>query len=193
MFADTPEKKSFSQHANTFAVLAGAVEGDEATDLIRRTVADTTLVQASTYFRFYVLRAMKDAGLGDEYLAQLGPWRAMLERGLTTFAEKPDPTRSDCHAWSSSPVYEFLATVCGVEPASPGFATVRVEPHLGHLTRAEGVVPHPNGEIRVAFERVGDALNARITLPEGVSGTIHWQGTACPLREGEQTLALRDK
>jgi alpha-L-rhamnosidase len=193
MFADTPEKKSFSQHANTFAVLAGAVEGDEATDLVRRMVADKTLVQASTYFRFYVLRAMKATGLGEEYLAQLGPWRTMLDLGLTTFAEKPDPTRSDCHAWSSSPVYELLATVCGVESASPGFATVRIEPHLGHLTRAEGVVPHPNGEIRVAYELEGAALKARITLPDGVSGTLRWQGKQLPLREGEQTMAVSGK
>ncbi|HUG11026.1 MAG TPA: family 78 glycoside hydrolase catalytic domain [Opitutaceae bacterium] len=193
MFADTPAKKSFSQHANTFAVLAGAVEGEEATDLIRRTVADATLVQASTYFRFYLLRAMKRVGLGDQYLAQLGPWRTMLERGLTTFAEKPDPTRSDCHAWSSSPVYEFLATVCGVEPASPGFATVRIEPHFGHLTRAEGVVPHPNGEIRVAYERDGASLKAQISLPEGVSGTFRWQGNERPLHAGVQTVTVAAK
>jgi hypothetical protein len=190
LFADTPAKKSFSQHANTFAVLAGAVEGEEASDFIRRTSADTTLVQASTYFRFYLLRAMKRAGLGEEYLAELGQWRTMLGLGLTTFAEKPDQTRSDCHAWSASPVYEFLATVCGVEPASPGFATVRIEPHLGHLTRAEGVVPHPKGEIRVVFEREGEALKAKVTLPEGVSGTLRWRGEELPIHPGEQALTV---
>jgi alpha-L-rhamnosidase len=46
--------------------------------------------------------------------------------GLTTFAEKPDPTRSDCHAWSASPNYDFLATVAGIEPALPGFKTVKI-------------------------------------------------------------------
>jgi hypothetical protein len=191
MFADTPKRESFSQHANTFAVLSGAVAGDEATGLIRRTVDDTTLVQASTYFRFYVLRAMKKAGLGDEYLAQLDPWRTMLDLGLTTFAEKPDPTRSDCHAWSASPVYELLATVCGIEPASSGFKTVRIEPHLGHLRRADGVVPHPRGEIRVALAREGAALKAQITLPDGVNGTLRWRGKEIPLREGEQTLSVQ--
>ncbi|MES1167968.1 MAG: alpha-L-rhamnosidase, partial [Oleiharenicola lentus] len=136
VYADTPDRKSYSQHANVFAVLAGAVTGEAARDLIQRTADDKSLIQATTYFRFYLLRALKSAGLGDQYLARLGPWHAMLKLGLTTFAEKPDPTRSDCHAWSASPVYELLATVCGIEPASPGFATVRIEPHLGHLTRA---------------------------------------------------------
>ncbi|ACB76991.1 alpha-L-rhamnosidase C-terminal domain-containing protein [Opitutus terrae] len=189
LFADAPTKRTFSQHANALAVLNGLVTGDAAKALMERTLTEPGLVQASTYFRFYLLRALKAAGRGDEYLAQLGPWRTMLERGLTTFAEKPDPTRSDCHAWSASPVYELLATVCGVEPASPGFATVRIEPHLGSLPRAQGVVPHPAGEIRVAYEREGaSAVKAEITLPEGVTGEFVWHGKRMPLGAGAQTL-----
>jgi hypothetical protein len=188
MFADTPEKRVFSQHVNAFAVLSGAIEGEPAKQLMRRVVDDRSIVQASTYFRFYVLRAMKRAGLGDAYLDELGPWRTMLASGLTTFAEKLDPTRSDCHAWSASPVYEMLATVCGIEPASPGFATVRIQPHLGKLTRAEGVVPHPRGEIRVTLMRQGSGVRAELTLPEGVSGEFVWNGQRRPLQPGPQTV-----
>lgn len=74
--------------------------------------------------------------------------------GLSTFAENPEPTRSDCHAWSSSPNYDFLATILGVEPDAPGFASVRIEPHPGHLNRISGVVPHPQGDIRVELPPV---------------------------------------
>lgn len=191
VFADTPEKGNFSQHANAFAVLAGLVQGDAAKDLIRRTMDDGSLVQASTYFRFYLLRAMKHAGLGDQYLAQLGPWRTMLDRGLTTFAEKPDPTRSDCHAWSASPVYELLATVCGVEPSSPGFTTARIEPHLGNLRQVVGVVPHPRGEIRVKLERTGTSgISGEVTLPEGVTGDFRWNGKRTSLRTGSQSISF---
>ncbi|HEY4245627.1 MAG TPA: alpha-L-rhamnosidase C-terminal domain-containing protein [Lacunisphaera sp.] len=190
LFADTPEKKEFSQHVNVFAVLAGAVEGDAARELIGRVAHDSSLIQCSTYFRFYLLRAMKQAELGDEYLSMLGPWREMLSRGLTTFAEQPDPTRSDCHAWSASPVYDLLATVCGIESASPGFATVRIEPHLGKLKHAEGKVMHPKGEILVSLARRGDGLQAKVTLPSGVTGSFIWKGTSTPLKAGEQTLQL---
>jgi hypothetical protein len=114
----------------------------------------------------------------------------MLSRGLTTFAEQPDPTRSDCHAWSASPVYDLLATVCGVGPASPGFATVKIEPHLGKLKHAEGKVMHPKGEILVSFVREGDGLQAKISLPSGVTGIFVWNGTSTPLKSGEQTLQL---
>jgi alpha-L-rhamnosidase len=189
-FADTPKKDSFSQHANVLAVLSGAVTGDMAQDLIRRTNEDGSLIQATTYFRFYLLRALKEAGMGDQYLAGLGQWRDMLARGLTTFAEKPDPTRSDCHAWSASPVYELLATVCGIEPASQGFATVRIAPHLGHLTRASATMPHPRGELRVSLRVDGAVLDAEVTLPEGVTGTFVWAGKTVALHAGAQTVRL---
>jgi alpha-L-rhamnosidase len=190
LYADTPAKDIFSQHANVFAVLAGAVDGEVARDLIQRTAGDQSLIQVTTYFRFYLLRALKEAGLGDQYLAGLGPWRDMIARGLTTFAEKPDPTRSDCHAWSASPVYELLATVCGIEPASPGFATVRIEPHLGHLKQASAKMPHPQGEISVALRRDGGILEAEVTLPKGITGTFAWGGKSEKLHAGAQTLRL---
>jgi hypothetical protein len=41
-----------------------------------------------------------------------------------------------------------LATVLGVRPAEPAFTTVRIEPHLGRLQRAEGRVPHPSESSR---------------------------------------------
>lgn len=190
LYADTPAKDTFSQHANVFAVLSGAVTGDAARDLIQRTAADTSLIQATTYFRFYLLRALKAAGLGDQYLAGLGQWRDMLARGLTTFAEKPDPTRSDCHAWSATPVYELLATVCGIEPASPGFATVRIEPHLGHLQRSRATMPHPRGEISVSLQRAGTGVRAEITLPADVTGEFVWAGKSLALQPGTQVVQL---
>jgi hypothetical protein len=190
LYADTPAKRNFSQHTNTFAVLSGTITGPAAKDLMERVAHDTSLVEASTYFKFYLLRAMKQAGLGDEYLGMLGPWHEMIARGLTTFAEKSDPTRSDCHAWSASPLYEFLATVCGIEPASPGFATVRIEPHLGPLQHAEGKAMHPQGEIVARLQRAGAGVKAEITLPAGVTGEFVWRGKSVALKGGAQKVEL---
>jgi len=190
LLADTPAKDSFSQHANALAVLARAVPPEAAGELMTRVLDDRSLVQATQYFRFYVARAMKAAGLGDQYVARLGPWREMLARGLTTFAEKPDPTRSDCHAWSASPNYELLATVCGIEPDAPGFKTVKIEPHPGPLTRIEGTVPHPLGPIVVKLKRDGDKLSGTVTLPSGLTGRLVWRGHEQALGAGQTSLAL---
>ena len=61
LFADTPARRQFSQHANVLAVLAGVSTGDEARDLVTRILADTTLVQCSYYFRHYVHTAVKSS------------------------------------------------------------------------------------------------------------------------------------
>ena len=114
----------------------------------------------------------------------LGPWQQMIDIGLTTFAETPEPTRSDCHAWSSSPNYDLLATVCGVEPASPGFATVRIAPHPGRLKQIKGVVPHPQGDITVELQRDGDILSGQVALPGQLTGDFVWNGKTVKLHPG---------
>jgi len=176
-FADTPDKTNFSMHAQIFAVLTGAVPNNEIKGFITRFEKDKSLIQPTMYFRFYLTQALKVAGLADNYLETLGLWHDMLGLGLTTFAEKPDPTRSDCHAWSASPNYDFLATIAGIEPASPGFKTVKIEPHLGTLTQIDGKMPHPAGTISFNLKRKGEnEIEGEITLPENLKGTFIWNG-----------------
>jgi hypothetical protein len=188
LFADTPERKQFSQHANVLAVLAGVSTGDEARDLVVRVLADASLVQCSYYFRHYVHTAVNAVGEGDRYLGLLGEWESMLSRGLTTFAEryeKPgDPSRSDCHAWSSSPNFEIFRTVLGIDTAAPGFRKVGVRPFLGTLERVSGAIPHPMGEVAVALERTGGTLRVRVTLPRNVAGEFSWHGVQRNLGPG---------
>ena len=177
MFADTPEKKEFSQHVNILAILTDALPVARQQVLLKKIMQDTAITQATYYFRFYMFESMKKTGLGNEYLGQLKPWYDMLDIGLTTFAENPEPTRSDCHAWSASPLYEMLSLVAGVMPASPGFSTVHIKPHPGTLKSFDAVVPHPNGDIKVSLRN----NQWELSLPKGVTGTFEWQGKKYPL------------
>jgi hypothetical protein len=191
LIADTPARKHFSQHANILAVLSGAVPMPGEKKVIETILRDTSLAQCSYYFRFYLFRAMKKAGLGDDYLKQLGPWRHMLDLGMTTWAETPEPTRSDCHAWSAHPNFDLLATVAGIESAAPGFAKVQIEPHLGQLTHLKATLPHPLGDITVAYEREGDGLVADVSLPNNLVGWFLWHGKKSALHSGAQHLVFR--
>jgi hypothetical protein len=182
--ADTPRKTSFSQHANVMVVLAGIIPESEQGKFIERAAFDTSLIQCSIYYRFYLNRALIKAGRGDLYLQLLSPWTDMLALGLTTFAEKPEPSRSDCHGWSASPNYDFLSIVCGIQPASPGFKKVKIEPHPGDLNFIEGVVPHPNGIISVKYRREEKSTAFSIELPEGMTGNFVWQGEERAISEG---------
>jgi hypothetical protein len=115
----------------------------------------------------------------------------MLERGLTTWAEKPEPTRSDCHAWSASPNYEIFRTVLGIDSAGAGFRRVVIRPFPGTLTRASGSIPHPKGQVSVSLTRQPDGtLSADVTLPEGVTGEFFWLGQRRELPPGRSTVSV---
>ena len=190
LLADTPARKQFSQHANILATLEDAVPAAVQPALMKTVLTDPSLTQATYYFRFYLFRAMKKAGLGDQYLGQLGPWRHMLGLGLTTWAETPEPTRSDCHAWSAHPNFDLLATVAGIEPAAAGFRQVEIRPHLGSLHELTATLPHPQGEIQVSYKREGKSLTADVVLPEKLSGWFFWGGKRAALHGGRQQLTF---
>jgi hypothetical protein len=149
------------------------------------------MAHTTYYFSFYRTEAMQQAGLSDQYLETLGPWQTMLNQGLTTFAEEPDPTRSDCHAWSASPLYHFLSLVCGVKPGAPGFSKVRIAPHLNGLQTVSASIPHPLGTIEVLWEALGDTgLKGQVVLPEGIDGSLEWAGHSYPLKAGVNPIRI---
>ena len=189
LLADTPEKESFSQHTNIMAILTNTVPEEEQLTLFDNLLADTSLVQCNIYYRFYLTRAAQKVGRADYFIDHLDTWKNMLAHGLTTFAEHENERRSDCHAWSASPNYEFLNTVCGIQPAAAHFREVIIAPALGHLSRVSGSMPHPQGNISVTLERKGEkGLTGEITLPNGLSGEFRWQDQVIPLRGGTQPI-----
>ncbi len=203
LYADTPAKTTYSQQANVLAVWLDVAPRERQAAILKRVLASSEhestgpdgrhlprVSQMSYYFRFYLSRALEHTGMQDEYLGQLTPWYDMLKLGLSTWAEQPEPTRSDCHAWSASPNYDLLTVVAGIHSAAPGFKRVRIEPHLGKLTNLEAAMPHAGGDIRVHYRKNGGAWTASVTLPQGLSGELLWQGKSYPLTAGEKTLQL---
>jgi hypothetical protein len=191
LFADTPSRALFSQHANVLAVLAGLVEGAQARAVLERVLTDTTLAPASIYFRHYLHAALNRAGMGDRYLDLLEPWWRMLREGLSTWAETNEPdVRSDCHAWGASPNFELFRTVLGVDSAAPGFRRVVIRPFLGRLTRVSGAIPHPRGEVAVTLAVDRGALRAEVELPDGVDGELVWGTQRRPLPSGTSRHTL---
>lgn len=176
--ADSPDKKEFSMHAQIFGVLTNTIPADQQKSFTGRFINDTSLYRPTLYFRAYLTQALKKTGLADQYIETLGPWKEMLDKGLTTFAESPDPdTRSDCHAWSASPNYDMLATIAGIRPSEHGFKSVTIEPALGNLKFIKGRFPHPAGMIYFDLKRDGvNGLKGEITVPDGLKAVIKWNG-----------------
>jgi hypothetical protein len=206
LLRDRPGAEAFSHDVNILAlwldVLPPARRGRllaEVLALGRKPPAvyqgrppDTTEARpASLYFRFYLTRALDHAGRSDTFLELLAPWRQMLGMGLSTLPEFVDPTRSDSHAWTGHPAFDFLTVVAGIRPAAPGFARVRIEPHPTGLGSLEAAVPHPRGgEIAVRYARAARGWEAHVSLPPGVGGELVWQGRGRRLPPGTTTTLI---
>jgi hypothetical protein len=138
--------------------------------------------------------------MADEYLGSLDPWRKLLPLHFSTWPEIPGDTRSDSHAWTSHPIYDLLTLVAGIEPASPGFQTVRIAPHLGNLPALTAAFPHPLGNIEVDYSwtppqlnpniKGGRTFHAKITLPGTLDGTFEFDGRQWPLHPGSNRIEV---
>lgn len=202
LLADTPARHHFSQQSNILGVMLNVIPPADQKQVLKRILAyelagqpaypgPKNLTVASYYFRFYLARAIEHAGMGNLYLKLLGPWKHMLSLGLTTWAETPEPTRSDAHAWSAHPTYDLLTIVAGIRPGSPGFKTVRIAPHLGDLNMLDASMPHGKGLIKVSYRKTDKGIDAKIDLPAGLSGVLEWKGHETPLHPGDQSEFLR--
>jgi alpha-L-rhamnosidase len=199
LIADTPAKSHFSQHANALAVWLDVIPSAQQKSVMTKVLAANSpsvkaggpaMSQASYYFRFYLARAMEHAGMADSYLATLQPWRDMLKVGLTTWAETPEPTRSDSHAWSAHPNFDLLRLVAGIRPDAPEFSGIVIEPHLAGLQNLHAVMPHPQGRIEVSYSVESTGTNTKVSVPNGVPARLIWKGRTYNLHAGEQTLQL---
>ena len=192
LFADREEKDTFSQHTNSFAILTGIAQGVEIKAVADQLLHNTTLAPASIYFKYYLHQALIKAGYGNDYLSWLDKWRENIQMGLTTWAETSDvdKTRSDCHAWGSSPNIEFYRTTLGIDSDGISFSKVKIEPHLGTLTQVNGKIPHPNGEISVDYQLIQNQWKIQIKLPNTITGSLVWKGKKIQLKEGVNSFKL---
>ena len=109
-YFDVPGHPEYlSMHANVMAVLAGAVPEQVCPAFLREIREDSALQPLSLYFSFYLFTAVRRYGTYEEFRALLKPWEKIIEAGCTTFPETWNHrrARSDCHAWSASPLLFF--------------------------------------------------------------------------------------
>ena len=130
--------------------------------------------------------------MGNDYLKWLDIWRQNIEMGMTTWAEISNisETRSDCHAWGSSPNIEFFRTILGIDSDAPGFKKIKIEPHLGELKNISGKMPHPDGIITASYQENNGKWKIEIELPAGTQGRLIWQNKSYPLKPGNNNFML---
>jgi len=188
LFADDPAHEYFSEHTQCLALLSGTLAPEPRARIADALLSDKSLARATYYFSHYLFETYRELGRSDAFFERLEQWYGLQRLGLRTPIEQPEPSRSDCHAWSAHPLYHYFATVLGIRPAALGFASVEIRPQLGHLGRASGSLVHPRGAIVASFSVEHGQLRGSVELPPGVSGTLEWNGASRALHEGRQEL-----
>jgi alpha-L-rhamnosidase len=201
LIADTPSQNRYSQHSNIMAVFLDIIPAQRQREVLTKILSASDpafklpagvppMEKASYYYRFYLARALEHAGMGDRYLELLGPWKEMLALGLTTWAETPEPTRSDSHAWSAHPNYDLLTIVAGIHSVAFGFEKIVIDPHPGALQSVTASFPWKESDIQLDYKLDHGAWTMRVTLPTGLPGEFVWQGKRFPLHSGQQVLTF---
>ncbi|HEX8022140.1 alpha-L-rhamnosidase C-terminal domain-containing protein [Mucilaginibacter sp.] len=192
LYADTKERNGYSQHVNSLAILTGMVSSADMPALAKKLLNDKSLTQCSVYFKYYLHQALVKAGLGNDYMNWLGIYRENMAMGLTTWAEYSDvnTSRSDCHAWGASPNIEFFRTILGIDSYAPGFSKIKIEPHLGAITKISGAIPHPDGNVSVAYAFENSKWKITISLPQKTSGILVWKTKTYKLKGGYNSFMI---
>ncbi len=158
MYQDGPGYEEYSQHAQVFAILTGCVSYEEGRSILLQTLENKEdYAQCSVAMMYYLFRAMEKTDLYEKTDGLWNIWRDMLRNHMTTCAEDPVNSRSDCHAWGALALYELPAVILGVHPAAPGYSKIEVKPVAGTLQWAKGEVLTPKGKIQVEWRKEKDS------------------------------------
>ncbi|KAI1608897.1 hypothetical protein EDD36DRAFT_423227 [Exophiala viscosa] len=143
---------------------------------MRRTIDTQGLPKCSYSQSFYVLRAAAKAGIYEAYFDRLiAPWREMIANNLTTWAEDDIMFRSDCHGWSSSPVYEIVHEIFGLSLAENGYRKVRIAPRFALQEEASGtfvIGKDDQGDITVNIEWNREDKRLVLSASRNIEATV---------------------
>lgn len=191
LFADDLLKLNFSEHAQCMAILSGRLEVNRRHRVFQELIQAEDMAKTSIFYSHYLFEVFGLMGRTDLMMERMKPWFEIEGKGFKTLPEYlSSQTRSDCHAWSTHPIYHYFATILGIKPGSSGFQTVDFRPQLGTLEWAKGTVVHPKGMIEVEYRVQSEGISAIITLPEDTQGVLHYAEKEAFLDAGKRFIKI---
>lgn len=168
LYREGPATQQFSQHAQAWAILNGMVSKETAANMLSHTLEDEDMIMASFAASYEVFRAFEWAGIYEKTETMMQRWHDLVDAGCTTCPETPEDARSQCHAWSALPIFEYVRTIAGIRAAQSNWETVEIKPNLMGLPDLNGTVPTPKGNI--SFRYTGNTYE--ISLPDGMEAVF---------------------
>lgn len=147
LYADTDQQKTYSQHAQVWAVLSGIADQAEAAALMKK--SQNLYALGSLAYSYFVMRALECAEIYECSESIMDQYRNLLPLNCTTIPETANNPRSECHAWGAVAIYEFTAVVLGVKDAVQD--CIEIKPYIHNRKHAKGTVFTRLGEINVEW------------------------------------------
>ena len=171
LYSDGEGTDHCSLHANLFPLAFGLVPPEHRAH-IAQWLGESGM-KCSVYAAQYLLEGLFENGAAQQAIALMTApgdrsWRHMVESGTTITWEAWDQrykSNQDWnHAWGAAPANLLPRFVLGVQPLSPGWKHVLIQPNPGGLEHAEGKVPTPLGPVTIAW-KASDHFQLSLTLP----------------------------
>jgi hypothetical protein len=180
-----------SLHANLFPLAFGLVPADKRPKMAQWLAGRG--MAGSVYAAQYLLEALFENGEADVALALITApgdrsWRHMVEKGATitweAWDQKYKPNQDWNHAWGAAPANLLPRFVLGAQPLTAGWGRALIQPHPGTLTRVEGRMPTPCGELSVGWKRDKN-FTLILSLPPGMTAKVE-----LPVLEGSSEVRV---
>ncbi len=135
----------------------------------------------SPFVMLYLYEMLESKGYFDEIISHIQEsYEAMIMADASTVWEQFDsgiahnpngfPTRSHCHAWSSSPLHFLNRIILGIVPVGIGCKCYCVSPRINFHAWAQGATATLFGPIRVSWRKTTTTLELKIEAPDEVAG-----------------------
>jgi alpha-L-rhamnosidase len=196
LFADGLPSPHASQQANAMMLACGLAKGARAAGAmaaVKRGGFSTSPVLSRFLVEAYGAHG-EDAALYDFMLDPKGRnFASILAKGGTFAWESWEggaapSENSESHAYGANAAIDAVQRFAlGVEIGQPQAARVRIRPHVGPLSYAQGAVPTERGLVHVSWRKVAGGLELDVTLPANVTADVH-----VPAAGGRSELRLND-
>ena len=176
-----------SQTSNAMPLVLGLVEPSRASGVVERLVADVRgrgdhMTGGDVGFR-YMLVALMQAGRSDVIAAManrtdLPSYGFQIEHGVTALSETWDPRvgNSQNHCMLGHLEEWFGHGLVGINPGEdkPGYQHSVIRPRVvDGVAWAEGSYRSVHGRIACRWERQGDRLVVKVTIPANTTATVY--------------------
>lgn len=168
------------QHTSMLAVMCGVVPPGR-TAAVRRNLMDPPpemTVAGTPFATQFLYEALEELGEMDAVLSSMTScFSPMVETDSSTvwemfpgsdFDTNGFPSRSHCHAWSSSPIYFLNRIVLGIRQTEVKGRAFEISPWLGELLYAKGAAASASGPVSVEWKRQRKRLQVAVHAPAGI-------------------------